>query len=234
MDEKAAKINIEQLDTDTEKEKLMQSFIGADDQYDDPEGFGGQERIVKNKGGQLGVMQMAPLPGQSNFAIVQRDSKSGQDFHRQLVNSKHYGKTASALVNNQPDNVNINEILIPREDKKSTGCCFRIFCPCYYLFCCCCCCEQGFKVTRMRFVARFQKWINVVSKLIHIHNFVNNFVFKFQQKKEHFLSLAPDDPVRGLLQLYAHQENAVKDLEQCRINPDFNSPFRNDLEYYIP
>lgn len=46
--------------------------------------------------------------------------------------------------------------------------------------------------------------------------------------------MAPDDPVRGLLQLYAHQENAVKDLEQCRINPDFNSPFRNDLEYYIP
>lgn len=48
------------------------------------------------------------------------------------------------------------------------------------------------------------------------------------------MNLAPDDPVRGLLQLYAHQENAVRDLEQCRINPDFNSPFRNDLEFYIP
>lgn len=64
------------------------------------------------------------------------------------------------------DGTNFNEIFIPREDKKSTGCCFRIFCPCYYLFCCCCCCEQGFKVTRMRFVARFQKWINVVSPTI--------------------------------------------------------------------
>jgi hypothetical protein len=48
------------------------------------------------------------------------------------------------------------------------------------------------------------------------------------------VNLAAGDPVRGLLQLYAHQENAVRDLEQCRINPDFNSPFRNDLEFYIP
>ena len=48
------------------------------------------------------------------------------------------------------------------------------------------------------------------------------------------MNLAAGDPVRGLLQLYAHQENAVRDLEQCRINPDFNSPFRNDLEFYIP
>lgn len=46
--------------------------------------------------------------------------------------------------------------------------------------------------------------------------------------------MAPDDPVHGLLQLYAHQEGAIQDLEQCRINPDFNSPYRNDLEYYIP
>ena len=47
-------------------------------------------------------------------------------------------------------------------------------------------------------------------------------------------NLSPDDPVRGLLQLYAMREGAIRDLEQCRVNPDFNSPFRNDLEFYIP
>lgn len=158
---------------------------------------------------------MAPFPGQSNFAIVSKNTKSGQDFQRNMANSRNYGKVSILTQNNYPhEGMQVGEILIPREDKKSVGCCFRIFCPCYYLFCCCCCCETSFKVTRMRFQARFQKWINV--------------------KKQNFLNLAADDPVRGLLMLYAHQENAVNDLEQCRINPDFSSPFRNDLEYYIP
>ena len=52
---------------------------------------------------------------------------------------------------------------MPGEDKRSPHCCWRVFCPCYYLFCCCCCCEQGMKITKMRFVGRFQKWIHVVS-----------------------------------------------------------------------
>jgi hypothetical protein len=46
--------------------------------------------------------------------------------------------------------------------------------------------------------------------------------------------LAVDDPVRGLLKLYAHKQDAIKDLEQCRVNPDFNSEIRKDLEFYIP
>lgn len=37
------------------------------------------------------------------------------------------------------------------------------------------------------------------------------------------------------MRLYAHQRGAISDLEQhCRVNPDFNSPFRNDLEFFIP
>lgn len=153
----------------TERDKLMDSYQhdGALDHYRDAENIPAQQRHVTNLGANRapGSMQMAPLPGQSNFAMVSRESKGANDVHRSVVHSRHYGKASkSVLYNNHPlDHTNFNEIFIPREDKKSTGCCFRIFCPCYYLFCCCCCCEQGFKVTRMRFVGRFQKWINVVS-----------------------------------------------------------------------
>ena len=34
--------------------------------------------------------------------------------------------------------------------------------------------------------------------------------------------------------MYAHQPGAIKDLEKCRVNPDFKSKFRDDLEFYIP
>ena len=41
--------------------------------------------------------------------------------------------------------------------------------------------------------------------------------------------------VKALIRVYAHQGNAIKDLEsQARINPDFTSHFRNDLEFYVP
>lgn len=36
------------------------------------------------------------------------------------------------------------------------------------------------------------------------------------------------------MRVYAHQAGALKDLEKCRVNPDFNSAFRDDLEFYIP
>ena len=41
--------------------------------------------------------------------------------------------------------------------------------------------------------------------------------------------------VKILMRLYAHQEGAIGDLETlCRVNPDFASPFRNDLEFCVP
>ena len=41
--------------------------------------------------------------------------------------------------------------------------------------------------------------------------------------------------VKALMRLYAHQPEAIKDLKQlCRVNPDFNSNYRNDLEFYVP
>lgn len=29
------------------------------------------------------------------------------------------------------------------------------------------------------------------------------------------------DPVYGLIRLYAHHKDAITDLENCRVNPDF-------------
>ena len=36
------------------------------------------------------------------------------------------------------------------------------------------------------------------------------------------------------MRMYAHQAGAIKDLYRCRINPDFQSLFRDDLEFFIP
>lgn len=40
--------------------------------------------------------------------------------------------------------------------------------------------------------------------------------------------------VKHLIRLYAHQSDAIRELEQCRVNPDFTSFFRDDLEFFIP
>lgn len=42
------------------------------------------------------------------------------------------------------------------------------------------------------------------------------------------------DPLDIMLRLYAKEDEAVEELENVRINPDFTSVFRNDLEFYIP
>ncbi len=37
-----------------------------------------------------------------------------------------------------------------------------------------------------------------------------------------------------MIRLFAHQSDAIRQLEKCRVNPDFNSVFRDDLEFFIP
>ena len=37
-----------------------------------------------------------------------------------------------------------------------------------------------------------------------------------------------------ILVLFAGKSKSLEQLQQCRINPDYSSPTRNDLEYYIP
>ena len=62
---------------------------------------------------------------------------------------------------------------------------------------------------------RFQKWIKI-GHGTHGGNRVN----------EH--------PMSVLIRLYAHDKPAIKDLERVRVNPDFTSRFRSDLECFIP
>lgn len=40
--------------------------------------------------------------------------------------------------------------------------------------------------------------------------------------------------IKHLMRLYAHQSEAINDLQQSRVNPDFTSAFRDDLEFFIP
>jgi len=62
-------------------------------------------------------------------------------------------------------------------------------------------------------VRRFQAWIK--------------FDKKAQDKK---LSV-----IKNLIKLYAHDSEAIISLKElCRVNPDFTSPFRDDLEFFIP
>lgn len=64
---------------------------------------------------------------------------------------------------------------------------------------------------------RFQKWV-------HLGN-----------KHDSGAAKALEDPLTLLIRLYAHDTNAAIDgLENVRVNPDFTSQFRADLEFYIP
>ena len=40
--------------------------------------------------------------------------------------------------------------------------------------------------------------------------------------------------IKNLMRLYAHQSEAITELLKSRVNPDFTSPFRDDLEFFIP
>lgn len=102
------------------------------------------------------------------------------------------------------------------------ACCWRLCCCCYYLFCCCCCESGGIKITKNKFISRFEKWLNLVRDKISLYLFQGHH----HQKSK--------DPLTLLVRLYAHDMKAIRDLEKVRVNPDFTSRIRNDLEFYIP
>ena len=81
------------------------------------------------------------------------------------------------------------------------------------MFCCCICCEKSKAVTKQTFVKRFEKWLNIDKR----------------RRLDGKLIVA-----KTMMRMYAHQPGAIKDLEKCRVNPDFKSKFRDDLEFYIP
>lgn len=79
----------------------------------------------------------------------------------------------------------------------------------YYLLCCCCCSRAYRQNPRQLVAQRFKRWIKARGE-------------------------RPKDPLDTLLKLYAREEKIVEELEEVRLNPDFTSIFRNDLEFYIP
>jgi hypothetical protein len=62
-------------------------------------------------------------------------------------------------------------------------------------------------------VRKFGKWINL----------------KYSSQSSDELVVA-----KLIVRMYAHEPGAIKELEKCRINPNFNSLFRDDLEFFIP
>jgi len=62
-------------------------------------------------------------------------------------------------------------------------------------------------------VRKFGKWINL----------------KYRSQSSDELVVA-----KLIVRMYAHEPGAIKELEKCRINPNFNSLFRDDLEFFIP
>ena len=44
----------------------------------------------------------------------------------------------------------------------------------------------------------------------------------------------PNEPINLLMRLYAHDSSSLELLKKCRINPDFRSKFRKDLEFFLP
>jgi hypothetical protein len=53
-------------------------------------------------------------------------------------------------------------------------------------------------------------------------------------KRITYKSKATQDIVYSLLfQLYSHEEVAIQ-LEECRLIPTFDTPIRDDLEFYTP
>ena len=60
---------------------------------------------------------------------------------------------------------------------------------------------------------KFGKWINL----------------KYKSQSSEELIVA-----KLIIRMYAHEPGAIKELEKCRINPNFSSLFRDDLEFFIP
>ncbi|CAI2382541.1 unnamed protein product [Moneuplotes crassus] len=97
--------------------------------------------------------------------------------------------------------------------QKSTSCLYKCFYPIlvilYYLLCCCFCNKGSSETPRKLVAKRFKRWIRK----------------RGESKK---------DPLDVLLRLYAREEGIVEELEEVRLNPDFTSKYRNDLEFYLP
>ncbi len=53
-------------------------------------------------------------------------------------------------------------------------------------------------------------------------------------KNSHKNQMQTMSVIQHMMRLYAHEVEAIEELEKCRVNPDFTSVFRDDLEFFIP
>lgn len=67
-------------------------------------------------------------------------------------------------------------------------------------------------------MSRFKRWLNVKDRKVHANNVTDDL--------QHIFDL--------LTQLYAHEPGIIEELTRCRINPDFTTYLRSDLEFFIP
>ena len=106
--------------------------------------------------------------------------------------------------------------IVPAEDSYP---CFKsVKCILFYSLCCCICYSNKSTQpsTKASFMRRFTKWIKL-------------------DKRGDSNEDSKMGVVKALMRLYAHQGDAIKDLKElCRVNPDYNSSYRNDLEFYVP
>ena len=90
--------------------------------------------------------------------------------------------------------------IVPHEDYNAkTSCLFRTCCCFYYMFCCCICCEKSKSVTKQTFVKRFEKWLNIESRI---------------GRRDKTLKVA-----KTMMRMYAHQPGAIADLDKQVPNP---------------
>ena len=117
---------------------------------------------------------------------------------------EHYKEVAS------PEN---NTSISSDYSKETSSWIYKWFYPIililYYLLWCWFWMKGGGKDPKQIVIKTFKKWIK-----------------KRRQQKQ--------DPLDVLLKLYAHEENIMEELEEVRLNPDFKSNYRKDLEFYIP
>jgi len=101
-----------------------------------------------------------------------------------------------------------DEPLVKPPKPRKQGCCAAFF-SCL----CCCFIKKVISTQTNRKLLWKERWGKIRDKL---------------SKKKHF-----DHVYKILLELYSHND-AVAELEQCKISPKSKDVIRDDLEFYIP
>lgn len=115
------------------------------------------------------------------------------------------------------DLTNIVPPIIDQEEANAQpGCLWS--CMFYSFWWCLWYSNQNLSQNKAKFVSRFKKWLKIRDRKIHCNSVTDDLQNIFDL----------------MTRLYAHDEKAVDELAKWRINPDFTSYVRSDLEFFIP